>query len=438
MSKEDKRFKLKVGVFLVLLQDNKVLLSRRYNTGIADGLHVVPMGGLEEGETITQALIREALEEINIILRPEEVRVVHVMHRLHHLPNGEFFPQVDIFFIPNTYEGTIQNMEPHKCDEVKFYPLDALPETTEKFIKQALQCIRTGKFYSEIGWAQNISAETSYVLNDSLPTHLAETLSPMIYEITAQTYDHYRNADSTLVDGLMRFLSWNTKKRHLDIGCGSGNYTIALANRGVNIEGIDLSSSMLTKAQTKAPKIQWTQGDMRSLPFAACTFDGVISMNTLHYVRNTLIPVFQEMGRVMKSGGNLVLYHIGLEQCLQFWLGHYFPFFRELGHKVLTPKNVIAEALEKAGFLDIQMEPFFVTEHTSDFFTYACKYRPHLFLDPKIRAGMTPLQLPEYAEEVRIGCEHLQKDILSGAIYRVIGQHESQLGEGLFISAKKQ
>lgn len=71
MSKEDKRFKLKVGVFLILLQNDHVLLSRRYNTGIADGLHVVPMGGLEEGETATQAIIREAKEEVNITLKPE-------------------------------------------------------------------------------------------------------------------------------------------------------------------------------------------------------------------------------------------------------------------------------------------------------------------------------------------------------------------------------
>ena len=50
--KEVKRFRLKVGVFLVLIENNKVLLSRRYNTGIADGQHVLPMGGLEEGETL--------------------------------------------------------------------------------------------------------------------------------------------------------------------------------------------------------------------------------------------------------------------------------------------------------------------------------------------------------------------------------------------------
>lgn len=152
MSVDAKRFKLKVGVLLVLLEEDQVLLSRRYNTGIADGLHVLPMGGLEEGETVTEAIIREAKEEANIHLKPEGVNVAHVMHRLHHLPNGDSFPQMDVFFVPSFYEGEIENREPHKCDELKFYPLHALPSTVEPFIQQALKCIREQEFYSEIGW----------------------------------------------------------------------------------------------------------------------------------------------------------------------------------------------------------------------------------------------------------------------------------------------
>lgn len=435
MLKEAKRFKLKVGVFLVLVENNRVLLSRRYNTGIADGQHVLPMGGLEEGETATQALIREAKEEVNLDLRAEGLRVAHVMHRLHHLPNGDFFPQVDLFFIPRSYEGVIQNREPHKCDELEFYPLNDLPSTIEPFIKQALDCIQAHQFYSEIGWPER------RLLQESEPPQskcIKEVFSPQIYEVTARTYDRYRNADAALVDGIERHLQASREGKYLDIGCGSGNYTMALLHRGINIEGVDLSPSMLAQARAKAPSQQWSQGNMHSLPFDSCMFDGAITMNTLHYVRNSLTSVFQEMRRVLKPGAKLVIYAIALEQCLQFWLGHYFPFFREVGRKALAPRDVIVASLLEADFSDLSIEPFFVTEHTTDLFTYACKYRPHLFLDPKIRAGMTPLQLPEYAEEVQRGCERLQKDISSGAIYRVISQHESQLGEGLFISARKK
>jgi 8-oxo-dGTP diphosphatase len=153
--KEKKRFKLKVGVLLVLLENDQVLLSRRYNTGIADGQHVLPMGGLEEGETLTQAMIREAKEEADVDLQSNRLQVAHVMHRLHHLPNNDSFPQIDVFFIARSYDGVVQNMELHKCDELKFYPFNDLPSTVAPFIEQALHCIRTNQFYSEFGWSDD-------------------------------------------------------------------------------------------------------------------------------------------------------------------------------------------------------------------------------------------------------------------------------------------
>jgi SAM-dependent methyltransferase len=88
------------------------------------------------------------------------------------------------------------------------------------------------------------------------------------------------------------------------------------------------------------------EGDMRSIPFESGSFDGIVSMNTLHYVRNTLVSVFKEMKRTLKARGDLVLFAVGLEQCLQFWLGHYFPFFWEVGIKALTPTAVIIDSLK--------------------------------------------------------------------------------------------
>lgn len=151
--KEATRFKLKVGVFVLIIQKEEVLLLRRYRTGIADGLHVVPMGGHDGKEPLTTTLIREAKEETNITVRPEDAQVCHVMHRLHPMPAGLTFEQIDVFFKVETFQGNIENMEPDKCDELKFYPLNQLPTTTEPFICQAITCTQKGQFYSEFGWS---------------------------------------------------------------------------------------------------------------------------------------------------------------------------------------------------------------------------------------------------------------------------------------------
>lgn len=150
--KEAQRFKMKVGVFLFLIQNDHILLLRRYRTGIDDGMYVVPMGGHDGSEPLTNSIIREAKEEANILIRPEQLQVCHLMHRFHPMPENLSFEQLDVFFKAETYEGVIKNMEPQKCDELKFYPLNSLPKTTSNFIKYAIECMRQNQFYSEFGW----------------------------------------------------------------------------------------------------------------------------------------------------------------------------------------------------------------------------------------------------------------------------------------------
>lgn len=152
VAKEAKRFKLKVGVFAVLIEEGKVLLLRRFQTGIADGKYVLPMGGHDGKEPLTQALVREAKEEVNIDVKAENISVCHVMHRFHPMPQGLSFEQIDLFFRIHSYYGVIQNMETDRCDDLAFYSVDDLPKMTEPFICQALRCIQEGKFYSEFGF----------------------------------------------------------------------------------------------------------------------------------------------------------------------------------------------------------------------------------------------------------------------------------------------
>lgn len=150
--KEAQRFKLKVGVFAIIRQQDSILLLRRFQTGTEDGMYVVPMGGHDGNEPLSQSLIREAKEEVNIDCKEEDLSVCHVMHRLHHMPNNLSFEQIDIFFQINNYEGVIKNNEPDKCDDLRFFPLTDLPHNVSPFIKKALHCVQNGQFYSEFGW----------------------------------------------------------------------------------------------------------------------------------------------------------------------------------------------------------------------------------------------------------------------------------------------
>ena len=60
------RFKVITAVHLILIENNKILLQRRYNTGYEDGNYSVVAGHVEENESVIETMQREALEEIGI------------------------------------------------------------------------------------------------------------------------------------------------------------------------------------------------------------------------------------------------------------------------------------------------------------------------------------------------------------------------------------
>ncbi|MCB0086534.1 MAG: NUDIX domain-containing protein, partial [Caldilineaceae bacterium] len=70
------RFTCPIAVHIFLVQEEKVLLLRRYNTGYEDGNYSVPAGHLDGNEPVTQAALREAREEVGVAIAPAALRVV--------------------------------------------------------------------------------------------------------------------------------------------------------------------------------------------------------------------------------------------------------------------------------------------------------------------------------------------------------------------------
>jgi len=144
---KNERFKIIPSVYLMLIKDDKILLSRRFNTGFHDGEYSFPSGHLEGNENFKQALVREIKEEIGIELDPARAKLIHIMNRRE--PNGE---RVDFFFTIEKWKGEPKIMEPEKCDDLNWFPLDNLPDNVIPYIKQAIDSSLKNKFYSEFGW----------------------------------------------------------------------------------------------------------------------------------------------------------------------------------------------------------------------------------------------------------------------------------------------
>jgi len=146
------RFTIRAAAYLLLIKDNKVLLLRRFNTGWSDGMYTLAAGHLEEGEPVTAAMSREAKEEIGITINPADLHVVHVAHR------NSATNYIDFYFTVSAWQGEPVNAEPDHCDDVQWFPLDALPANILPNVYDAITHYQAGEHFSELGWDGPIAA----------------------------------------------------------------------------------------------------------------------------------------------------------------------------------------------------------------------------------------------------------------------------------------
>lgn len=140
------RFKLIPEVHLVLRRENRFLMLRRQGTGYMDGYHSLVAGHVDGAETFRTAMIREAKEEAGISIDARHLRLVHTMHRR---SDDE---RLSLFFEASSWSGILQNMEPHKCDDLNWYTMAEKDSELVPYVRSALLHVYRNSNYSEFGW----------------------------------------------------------------------------------------------------------------------------------------------------------------------------------------------------------------------------------------------------------------------------------------------
>ena len=142
-------------------------------------------------------------------------------------------------------------------------------------------------------------------------------------------------------------------QRVLDLGCGTGGFARALAQRlQAEVIGADVAAHLLrhAAAQSTHLPLRWVLGQAEALPLADQTVDRVLMSLVLHQIANRQ-QALQEVYRVLRPGGRVLVRTVAPEVALQAWVP--FRFFPRVAHieaERLPAIDVILTLCQRAGF----------------------------------------------------------------------------------------
>jgi len=189
------------------------------------------------------------------------------------------------------------------------------------------------------------------------------------YNATAQNYAATRIDELSRkhLDSLMlkEFAKVNKDKGICaDFGCGPGQTTKFLYDCGVrDVVGIDISSGMISTAQSIFPEIRFETGDLLSLSYKTEHFASAIAFYSIvNFDYNQVATAFKEVSRVLKKNGQFLFsFHVG-EQIVHFDKANdievdidmYFFQTDRLIELLLKNEFQVVDAIERLPYPDVE------------------------------------------------------------------------------------
>jgi len=191
------------------------------------------------------------------------------------------------------------------------------------------------------------------------------------YSEIAPVYDAARGMDRPHIAWWLTRLADRGRlgpgKRLLDLGCGTGRWTIPLVERtGCRALGVDNSAAMLVKARAKdaTGRITWLLGDVLAPPVAPESFDCALMSLMLHHLDEP-VAAFRAAFAALRSGGVLLIRQGTLEQIADEPAHRFFPEAITIDRKRTPFRVEVESSLEEAGFDEIETEVVRMRTHRS-------------------------------------------------------------------------
>ena len=136
-------FSLIPASYVALRRRGEVLLQLRQNTGFRDGHWALLAGHVEPEESVYEAAVRETYEESGVRVRASDLIALTTVHRTLR-GGGPIEQRCDFFFGATAWEGTPSIREPGKCADMRWWPLDSLPDPMPPHERTVLDAVAAG------------------------------------------------------------------------------------------------------------------------------------------------------------------------------------------------------------------------------------------------------------------------------------------------------
>ncbi len=223
------------------------------------------------------------------------------------------------------------------------------------------------------------------------------------YDQIVSEYARHRQVHPEVLKSLLSTSGVGGASRVLEVGCGTGNYIIALeAHAGSSCWGIDPSGQMLCRAGERSKTIHFQPGQAERLDFPPDFFDLVFSVDVIHHLDDCL-AYFREAYRVLRTGGKActvtdsewIIRHrqpltVYFPETVEVELGRY-PHIAEL-----------QDIMRGVGFSQITEDPAEFAYQLTDIQAYRDKACSALLLIPE--------------EAFQRGIERMERDLSTGPI----------------------
>jgi SAM-dependent methyltransferase len=110
------------------------------------------------------------------------------------------------------------------------------------------------------------------------------------------------------VEIIERLLAPLEGRRILDIGCGTGELMLALAERGARVAGVDTDEAAVRTARERVPKAMLYHAGARKLPLEDAVAHAAVFLDSLHTIPEAeMLQALEEAARVVGKGGSVLV-----------------------------------------------------------------------------------------------------------------------------------